>query len=540
MSVRLNPETDFAALMAEVGDAKADTVTLNRQLLSEFINEYKNLRETAVTLNTKYTGAKVCSKTELYTNHSQRSSQQYSEGLTIAGEEYDKEVSKRLDLESEVFRLRAQVHNQTARLSLISSDERRAENLRRRSQDLNNSLTGLERDISRLRAQRDISLAEVEELQNKNKNVGGSVEETTSKIGRSLTRRLETIKEQYKDELGPLAAQREVLEREINGLKDFRDELLEAATARAAENDALVELGLQLSKDLEAKQEMLARAVPFPNLKTSSGRGHPSGSPSISSLSSTPLQEVPEEATARVVKVVTRPEIVEAAPARRFKWMGGGKTKPADGSARSRDADNNRDRKVRPSTEMGVREHQFQQHSTMRLGRCELCQDKMWGLQEVKCACAWELIRYTGSALLTTPPACGLVCHSKCADKLPKSCYPKALDDGPMRECAVFIVTDPPQRHPCLAATLSSRQSRTASLFPTLSQSASTPSRPTAWSTRVSTANLVATRRPRTLRTCSSAGGTTRLTSTTRRHSTTLAQSRQSSRRTSATCPSRS
>jgi hypothetical protein len=41
----------------------------------------------------------------------------------------------------------------------------------------------------------------------------------------------------------------------------------------------------------------------------------------------------------------------------------------------------------RPSTEMGLREHAFQQHSTMRLTRCELCGEKMWGLQEVKCAC---------------------------------------------------------------------------------------------------------------------------------------------------------
>ena len=47
---------------------------------------------------------------------------------------------------------------------MISGDERRQENMRRRSNDLATSLTGLERDISRLRAQRDITLAEVEEL----------------------------------------------------------------------------------------------------------------------------------------------------------------------------------------------------------------------------------------------------------------------------------------------------------------------------------------------------------------------------------------
>lgn len=105
----------------------------------------------------------------LYFADEKRTSQQYSEGLTVAGEEYDKELALRRDLEAEVIRLRAQVHTQTARLSVISGDERRQETMRRRSHDLANSLTGLERDISKLRAQRDVDLAEVEELKNTKK-----------------------------------------------------------------------------------------------------------------------------------------------------------------------------------------------------------------------------------------------------------------------------------------------------------------------------------------------------------------------------------
>lgn len=101
----------------------------------------------------------------------QRTSQQYSEGLTVAGEEYDKEVAIRREMEAEITRLKAQVHSQTARLSVISGDERRQDALRRRSHDLAHSLTGLERDISRLRAQRDMTLAEVEELQKSNRYV---------------------------------------------------------------------------------------------------------------------------------------------------------------------------------------------------------------------------------------------------------------------------------------------------------------------------------------------------------------------------------
>jgi cell division protein FtsB len=99
----------------------------------------------------------------------QRTSQQYSHGLTVAGEEYDRELALRRELELENSRLRAQMHSQTARLSVISGDERKAETMRRRSHDLANSLTGLEREMSRLKAQRDMTVAEIEELQKRTK-----------------------------------------------------------------------------------------------------------------------------------------------------------------------------------------------------------------------------------------------------------------------------------------------------------------------------------------------------------------------------------
>lgn len=129
---------------------------------------------------------------------------------------------------------------------------------------------------------------------------------------------------------------------------------------------------------------------------------HPSNSPSLSSLAtSATLQEVPEE-TARVVKVTKPdPQPIEAAPARRFKWYGYKSSKgPTGGGEPISSASISRplalglpgpgglDRKLqRPSTEFGIREHSFQQHSSMRFARCDLCAEKMWGLQEVKCSC---------------------------------------------------------------------------------------------------------------------------------------------------------
>lgn len=374
ISVRMDPDNAILMLKDLVASAAPDAteVTVDISLLNDIIREHDSLREAALTLRNKYTGAK-------------RSSQQYSEGLTVAGEEYDKEVALRHELEAEISRLRAQVHGQTARLSVISSDERRAESMRRRSQDLVNNLSTLERDISRLRAQRDISLAEVEELQATKGSVATGemeyVDDAPTTLGRSLSRRLETIKEQYRDEIAPLSAQREVLQREINELRETKQQFLEESTSLAAKNEELAELNSQLSRQMESMENKLKSSASVGTLKPSL-QGHKAGSPSMSSLA--PMPEVQEE-TARVIRV-PKPEPIEAAPARRFKWIksnAGAKLTAADRERRNGG--------MRPSTEVGLREHNFQQHSTMRLGRCELCQDKMWGLQEVKCGREYEV-----------------------------------------------------------------------------------------------------------------------------------------------------
>ena len=159
------PFANFAELVSAGKHLGQYNIAMDMNLLLGVIAEVEDLRDVIGGLKNKYTGAKVSiAICGCFVNGSQRTSQQYSEGLTVAGEEYDKELAHRRELEVEVKRLRAQVHSQTARLSVISGDERRQENMRRRSNDLAHSLTGLEKDISKLRAQRDISLAEVEEL----------------------------------------------------------------------------------------------------------------------------------------------------------------------------------------------------------------------------------------------------------------------------------------------------------------------------------------------------------------------------------------
>lgn len=400
----------FALLQSIVAKSKQEgleNAAVPVATLVGLVDEMEEVRQALLGLQNKYSGVK-------------RTSQQYSEGLTVAGEEYDKELAIRRDLEAEVTRLRAQVHSQTARLSVISGDERRQESLKRRSQDLASSLTGLERDISRLRAQRDVALAEVEELHaTKQSSLEG--DDGGSALSRSIASRLETIREQYREELEPLTAQREALQREITDLKDSREQILEESAALAAKNEELAELNAQLTRQTEIMQDQLARQRPT---IFSKGRGHPAHSPSMSSLATTAgLQDVPEE-TARVLKV-EKAGPLDSVPKTRFKWYKSSKGPDLSASSASISRPlglqtSNMRNMQRPTTEfIGPREHAFHQYSTMRLTRCELCQEKMWGLQEVRCT------------------SCGIICHSKCASQLPRACMGKKdglsdVHEGPL------------------------------------------------------------------------------------------------------------
>lgn len=94
----------------------------------------------------------------------QRTSKQYIDGLTVAETEYDQEVKARRDAEAEVTRLRVLLSGQAARLSALSGDSKRREVREQMTEELNQNLYGLEKDLSKLKVERDVTLAEVEEL----------------------------------------------------------------------------------------------------------------------------------------------------------------------------------------------------------------------------------------------------------------------------------------------------------------------------------------------------------------------------------------
>ncbi len=86
------------------------------------------------------------------------------ERLSAAYDECNQEHNARKNAEAEISRLKIELSGQAARLSALTSDDRRREVHRQLSKEITDNLSGLERDLSKLKVERDVTLAEVEEL----------------------------------------------------------------------------------------------------------------------------------------------------------------------------------------------------------------------------------------------------------------------------------------------------------------------------------------------------------------------------------------
>lgn len=86
------------------------------------------------------------------------------DGLTVAQTEYDRELKARREAEAEVTRLRVLLSGQAARLNAISGESKRQEAQKQLSREITDQMSTLERDSSKLKVERDMTLAEVEQL----------------------------------------------------------------------------------------------------------------------------------------------------------------------------------------------------------------------------------------------------------------------------------------------------------------------------------------------------------------------------------------
>ena len=86
------------------------------------------------------------------------------DGLSSVQDEYKQELAARRTAEEEVSRLKIEVSGQAARITALSSEDRRREVQSRLAKELSENLSDLEQELSKLKAERDMTLAEVEEL----------------------------------------------------------------------------------------------------------------------------------------------------------------------------------------------------------------------------------------------------------------------------------------------------------------------------------------------------------------------------------------
>ena len=82
----------------------------------------------------------------------------------MAREEYDKEVAARREAEGKMDELRVKLTEQALALAAVDKEQKGADALRRQSKELQSSVVGMEKHLSQLRAEVELSTAQVEEL----------------------------------------------------------------------------------------------------------------------------------------------------------------------------------------------------------------------------------------------------------------------------------------------------------------------------------------------------------------------------------------
>ncbi|KAG8785440.1 hypothetical protein FRC15_001353 [Serendipita sp. 397] len=396
--------------------AKADSADLVIRRLKEALKDAVDRGSTAVKLDRDFVEAIIHSSNSSQSKIAEmkgridgmkRVSQRMFDGLSVAQEEYDQEVASRRNAEAEVTRLRLQLSSQTAQLTALSADQRKRELMEKMSQDMSENLHGLEKHLSQLKAERDLTLAEMEELHS-TKQVKEASETTT--LSRSLTNRFDNLKVKYRLDLEPLIAEREALQREISELKQAKELWLEETTALTSRNDELMELNMALTRQHEQLQSSskprpperkASKPTTLPTLPASSSQSTPISASSTvyASVASIPSY-VEEDRSAKSAKSDSE----AGNTLRKFPWFKG-----KDLNAAARDAAaslaklQNSMAPIPPEKTKPILRHNFQQQSVLRFARCDYCGDKMWGTQ-LRCS------------------NCSTACHTRCLALLNTAC----------------------------------------------------------------------------------------------------------------------
>ncbi|KAF8322295.1 RhoGAP-domain-containing protein, partial [Clavulina sp. PMI_390] len=362
-----------------------------------------------------------------------RTSHQYMKGFSVAQEEYQKEVAHRKDLEAEVNRLRVQLAGQAARLVAVTAQDRTQAVLDKLAVDTTNRLQGLEHEVAKLKTDRDMALAEIEELGFIKKAGGAGGNEAIANVSRALSSRLEYAKAQVRKELEPLEEKRERLMHDIAELREARAIFVEETTALNTRNEQLAELNAQIALQIQtaAADENLLPTVaegtplgrpPAPataRARRPDLRERAKNSPSIVSTTTVGTlvgsQESAEEFGPRGVRIM-KAEAPEPVQPKKFKWFA-----PSAKHNNSPGAPTTSERGAMPTLaekqangHLGDRmhNHNFTSYNMLRIGRCDQCGDKLWGAG-LRCS------------------NCSFACHIRCGIQVKGTCKHTDQHDEP-------------------------------------------------------------------------------------------------------------
>jgi hypothetical protein len=82
----------------------------------------------------------------------------------MAREEYDREVQARREAEFEMLKLKKELQEQASKLSALNQAQAQQEQLQRQSRDLRSSVVDIEQELRKMKIQRELTYAEMEEL----------------------------------------------------------------------------------------------------------------------------------------------------------------------------------------------------------------------------------------------------------------------------------------------------------------------------------------------------------------------------------------
>jgi Rac GTPase-activating protein 1 len=177
----------------------------------------------------------------------------------MAREEYDREVAARRDAEFEMLRLKDQMKEQASKLGAMDELHKKQELLQRRSNDLRNSVLGYEQELSKMRVERDMTVAEMEELAGLPKS-SDEAALAPERLSVALSSRLSSLKDEYRSDLEALTSERDALRVEVEELKQSKDLFTEESGLLNKRNTEIADETTEAIRNLDAIKLELAQA----------------------------------------------------------------------------------------------------------------------------------------------------------------------------------------------------------------------------------------------------------------------------------------